>query len=440
MILILISFYFGINNYVNELREYNSAVSLNRKNLEEQPSYSSLSGFGLKINKPPEALSTIITGVQNDVGRQATVTSGSYGDLEQSKYISNPIYAIFGELDLALIIKIVLSLFALLFTYDTIVGEKERGTLKLSLSNSIPRDRLILGKAIGGFISLMVPFIIPLLMGLIILALYPDVTLLKEDWIRIGLIFVLFLLYLSVYFTLGLFISSRTSSSSSSLFILLFIWVIFIFVTPKVAVIAAREINPIPSVHEVTAQKEAIYRDIYISIQRKADEWYIENPADSSKERQEKYRTFFEELMRYRDEQVNAKYAAIDEEYRAQSREQQQLVLNLSRFSPAATMIFGVMRLGKTGIEEHERFQSSINAYQPVFANWVNTKIFENLRFSASEKRVKPDISDMPQHDFKPESLHVSLAGALPDFLIMILMIIVFFTGAFVSFLRYDVR
>ena len=441
-ILILLSVYTGINNYRAELREYNSAVALNRKNLENQPSYQALAGIGTKINKPPQVLSTIITGIQEAVGRQATVNIVYDPSLVESKYNSNPIFAIFGELDLALIIKIVLSLFAILFTYDAIVGEKERGTLKLSLSNRVPRDKLILGKAIGGFISLMVPFIIPFLMGLIILALYPDVTLLKEDWIRIGLIFVLFLLYLSVFFTLGLFISSRTSSSSSSLFILLFIWVTFIFVIPKGAVMAAREINPIPSVHEVTAQKDAFLQEIQGSAQPRVAEWMKENPTDgiSKTEYQEKFRDFLEEMQQDLTTQIDAKNAALEEEHQAKSRKQQQLALNLSRISPASTMTFGAMRLGKTGINEHERFLNSIKTYKPAFTKWANTRMMESINFSDPTNQPKPEISDMPRHEFKPESLRVSFAKALPDFLVMVLMIIVFFAGAFVSFLRYDVR
>ena len=439
-ILILLSVYTGINNYRAELREYNSAVALNRKNLENQPSYQALAGIGTKINKPPQVLSTIITGIQEAVGRQATVNIVYDPSLVESKYNSNPIFAIFGELDLALIIKIVLSLFAILFTYDSIVGEKERGTLKLSLSNRVPRDRLILGKAIGGFISLMVPFIIPFLMGLIILALYPDVTLLKEDWIRIGLIFVLFLLYLSVFFTLGLFISSRTSSSSSSLFILLFIWVTFIFVIPKGAVMVAGEINPIPSVHEVTAQKDAFLQEIQGSAQPMMQEWMKENPGDGTPEWQEKFRDFLEEMQQDLTAQIDAKNAALEEEHQAKSRKQQQLALNLSRISPVSTMTFGAMRLGKTGIEEHERFLNSVKTYKPAFTKWVNSKMMKSINFNDPANQPKPDISDMPRHEFKPESLRVSFAKALPDFLVMVLMIIVFFAGAFVSFLRYDVR
>ena len=46
----------------------------------------------------------------------------------------------------------------------------------------------------------------------------------------------------------------------------------------------------------------------------------------------------------------------------------------------------------------------------------------------------------MPQHEFAPENLGESMMRAIPDFAIMVLLIILFFTGAFVSFLKYDVR
>ena len=50
------------------------------------------------------------------------------------------------------------------------------------------------------------------------------------------------------------------------------------------------------------------------------------------------------------------------------------------------------------------------------------------------------DISDMPQYSYEPESLSDSMVRALPDFSLMIGLIIVFFIGAYFSFLRYDVR
>lgn len=438
-ILIVISVYTGINNYRADLKEYNSAVALNRKNLEGQPSWGALAGVGTKLTKPPQVLSTIITGIQDAVGRNATVNIAYDPTLIDSKYDSNPVFAIFGPLDLTLIVKIVLSLFAILFTFDAIVGEKERGTLKLSLANRVPRDQLILGKAIGSFISLLVPLVIPFLIGLIMLNLFPDISLSGGDWARIGLIFLFFLLYLSVFFTLGLFVSSRTNRSSSSLFILLFIWVTFIFVIPKAAVITSGHLNPVPSVHEVNAQKDAFLQEIQASGPKLFQEWREKNPQEDTPEYQEKFRNFLTEMQQDLTAQIDAKNAQIIEDFQAKRRGQQMLALNLSRVSPASALTFGALSLGKTGIHEHERFLNSIKAYKPVFTKWVNAKMMESIDFD-NVQQPKPVLDDMPQHEFVPMGLGESFTLALPDLVVMVLMIIVLFVGAFVSFLRYDIR
>ena len=145
-ILILLSVYTGVANYSAEKKEHTASVALNRKNMESRRDYQSLAS-GIKINKPPQVLGTIVTGIEEAVGRVAPVNIASDPNLIESKYESNPVFAVFGALDLMFIVKIVLSLFAILFTYDAIVGEKERGTLKLALSNTTDT---ILGKALEG--------------------------------------------------------------------------------------------------------------------------------------------------------------------------------------------------------------------------------------------------------------------------------------------------
>ena len=57
-----------------------------------------------------------------------------------------------------------------------------------------------------------------------------------------------------------------------------------------------------------------------------------------------------------------------------------------------------------------------------------------------SAQQPKPDLSDMPQHTFEPEGLGDSFKRTLPDILLMVFLILLFFIGAYVSFLRYDVR
>jgi ABC-type transport system involved in multi-copper enzyme maturation permease subunit len=446
-ILILLSVYTGITNYSAEQKEYATAVALNKKNMESQPNFPALGSLGTKITKPPQVLSTIAIGVSEAVGRAAKVdASSSDASLVDSKYESNPVYAVFGALDLTFIVKIVLSLFAILFTYSAIAGEKEMGTLKLTLSNRVPRDRLILGKGIGGLISLLIPLIIPMIISLIILMVYPDINLSGQDWIRLIFMFLLFLLYLSVFFCLGLFVSARTQKSSTSFLILLFIWVVFVTIIPKVSVMVAAQIKPIPSVHEITAKKDAFLQQIMVEQQKVILNYMKENmnrPGQTEREFFEQYKKWGENNRNEYAAKIDSFNASLERDYQVKKRAQEQLAMNLSRISPASALMIGSMSLARTGPEEHARFLASIRIFKPTFAEWINTKVYSNLNLKDSQTLdmgSKPILNDMPQHKFEPESLAKSLGRILPDFGLMLFLIAFFFVGAYISFIKYDVR
>jgi ABC-type transport system involved in multi-copper enzyme maturation permease subunit len=441
-ILILLSVYTGVSNYRAEKKEYTASLALNKKNMEAQPNIQSLMGIGIKVSKPPQVLGTVVTGIEEAVGRVAPVNVAYDPNLIESKYSSNPVFAVFGELDLMFIVKIVLSLFAILFTYDAIVGEKEKGTLKLALSNDVPRDRLILGKAIGGYISLLLPLLIPLLLSLLFLLIAPDVSLGGQDWARLMLIFLMFFLYLSVFFTLGLFVSARTSRSSTSFLVLLFVWVIIVMVIPKAAVITAGQIKPIPSVHEITAKKDAFLQQIQTEGQKTAIEWGQKNRADAQKDPkafQEKYLKYVQDLNQELTTKIDENNAALERDYQQKKNAQRDLAVNLSRISPASALTFGSMTLARTGVDEFDRFLASVRAYKPIFTKWINSKLAGSFNLQTGEMG-KINLDDMPQHVYEPEWLSKSLVRTIPDFALLLVMIIVFFVGAYVSFLHYDVR
>ena len=444
-VLILLSVYTGVTNYGAERKEYTAAVALNKKNLESQPNYSSLAGIGIKINKPPQVLGTIVTGVEEAVGRVAPLNIAQDPNLVDSKFSSNPVFAVFGALDLMFIVKIVLSLFAILFTYDTIVGEKEKGTLKLALSNDVPRDRLILGKAVGGYVSLLIPLLIPLVLSLLVLVIAPNIALNAGDWARLLLIFLMFFMYLSVFFSLGLFVSARTSRSSTSFLVLLFIWVVIVMVIPKVSVLTAAQLRPIPSVHEITAKKDAFLQQIQVESQKAVREGVMKIAAEAQRDKtpqaavQEKIKKYIEDFQQEATDKIDANNAAIERDYQLRKAAQQNLAVNLSRISPASALTFGSMTMARTGVDEYDRFLASLRAYKPIYTKWVNSKMGESINFSTGEM-AKINVDDMPQHEFHEESLGKSFVRTLPDFALMVVMIIGFFVGAYVSFLRYDVR
>ena len=73
----------------------------------------------------------------------------------------------FYRIDLVFIFQFVLSLLALLFAYDTIAGEREAGTLRLTMSHPIRRGSILGAKYLGAMICLILPLIISFAIALI---------------------------------------------------------------------------------------------------------------------------------------------------------------------------------------------------------------------------------------------------------------------------------
>jgi ABC-type transport system involved in multi-copper enzyme maturation permease subunit len=305
------------------------------------------------------------------------------------------------------------------------------------LSCKIPRDRLILGKVIGGYFGLLIPLIIPLTLGSLILLIYPNINMSGQDWGRLLLTFLIYFLYLSVFFALGLFVSARTHKSSNSLLILLFLWITFVTIIPKIAVLSASQISPVPSVHEITAKKNAFFQQTFGGAQKRMMDWMKENApktAQDQKAFQDKFKKFQEDFLHEMTSKTDEYNAALERDYQARMRAQERLAIDLSRISPASALNFSTMSLARTGLDEYNQFLGSLRAYRMIYSEWMRPRIL------LSGEQGKVNLADMPQYKYEPEALGKSLARTLPDIGLMAVLIIVFFAGAYASFLKYDVR
>ena len=129
-----------------------------------------------------------------------------------------------GALHWSYIISLVTSFVAILLTFDAISGERENGTLALVLSNAVSRAGVLPGKFLGVFIVIVMPMLIGILLSALIVSLSGIVSLHGADWARIGLMVALSSIYIALFIGLGLAISSRMRHSSTSLVVLLLIW------------------------------------------------------------------------------------------------------------------------------------------------------------------------------------------------------------------------
>ena len=183
----------------------------------------------------PSPLTIFSKGISEQVGSRANLSNSEIPTFATgiTTMYENQFLNRFISLDFVNILAIILSLLGVFLSYDIFSREKENGTLKLLLSNQVKRSDLFLGKVSGIILTFIPLLLVCYMLVFIILWISPSVSLSADDYIRILLLFVLSLLYLSFFIFLGCYISSKTRASSSSLIINLFIWCFFLFLLPN---------------------------------------------------------------------------------------------------------------------------------------------------------------------------------------------------------------
>jgi ABC-type transport system involved in multi-copper enzyme maturation permease subunit len=190
------------------------------------------------IARPPVATKILAAGVEKDPDPKASViyplNSYFVGDFKR-----NPLTNLFPTMDAMFIIGIILSLLIFVLTYDSIAGEREEGTLKVLLSCPLPRDVIIMAKWLGGFVSLIVPYLIAWLIVGLIIVFSPGLSFGAEEWTRLFLVVFIGAVYVAVIFSISMAVSVVARQSGIAILSLLFIWVVFIVGIPALSTPAA---------------------------------------------------------------------------------------------------------------------------------------------------------------------------------------------------------
>jgi ABC-type transport system involved in multi-copper enzyme maturation permease subunit len=105
--------------------------------------------------------------------------------------VSNPVLSLFPAFNPLTFVTLVMSLMALVFSFDAVCGEKEQGTLKATLANPVPRGTLLAGKWLGGLAALLLPFVLGCLVTAIVALVYLSGHLSTAHWAGMAMCFLL---------------------------------------------------------------------------------------------------------------------------------------------------------------------------------------------------------------------------------------------------------
>lgn len=351
----------------------------------------------------PNPLSIFVKGLDEAMTRSFEVSVIGI-TVRAGQKSGNIIFSFFPAPDFLYLVRVVLSLVALLFGFDQVSREKERGTLSLMFSNSLSRAKTLVGKWIGNFLSLTVPFLLVTILGFVLLNLDPDIHFSSDNLVRLGLILLITLFYIALFLSLGIFISTLTRKAATSIVILLFIWVMVVFVIPNLGTLFARQIVDVPSVKALSERRQQVWtKEVLLGVEDRKWETHYSSISNEHDKLEENYRNKFNRLV--------------------------NLSKNINRISPVASFIYAVTEIAGTGIGEESHLKRSIISHKNTILPDVILQVL---------KRKKMEY---PAFKYRPRSLpQIFAQGALFDTGWLVFFNILFFALSYFSFVRYDVR
>lgn len=348
----------------------------------------------------------------------------------------NPAMPSFPELDWSFAIGVVLSLMALLLTYDAVSGERRDGTLRLALANPVPRDLLLLGKFAAAMLTISIPLLLGALISLLILLGGGALDLTGSDWVALALALGLSLVYVSVFVGLGLFVSTRVRRPTTGLLGLLLLWVLSVELVPGgLGILGMHLAEPVSRV-EGEREGRALTQGF---IDHAKEELFTRLSPSQAPDDEVVLHDWAAALNDYRDGQMELLDRLEDQQLRRVA-----FARTLTRISPTAVYRYGLEALAGSGFTRYESFVHQARRYRAQFLEYLKVEdradadsphhafVREGLSTRPVDPRTVPRFRDR-------FSLADGLRAATWDLVLLVLLAIVFFMAAYVSFLRCDV-
>ena len=458
-----------VADYEKRLSAYHTAL---QEHQEEGRTWDTYRQINPKAHRQPNPLSIFNVGTEKSGADMVSIRLAVpiWEQQAQKQGSDNPFLSIFLAIDVIFVFKIVLSALAILFAYNTISGEREDGTLKLVLSNPVPRDALVLGKYLGGVLSLFPIVTISFTVGIVIAYASPATDFDVGDLLHLVIVLLVSLLYVSICYLFGMLLSIWTKTAATTLILAMFIWGILTIVHANVATFAVAKFAPYkPQPEEQTRQqigeiwedfreerdahilKEFGYRHPIHAIKTEGEmslgmdtrtaggigfeEIYTPKPMHKMDT------SIYQEILDYQ-ERLRIDYANKAEDILKRrenmNERNRQFAANVSRISFADTYHFAIGAITGTDRESYNGFIGQARSYKRQVVDYLASKEAFSSRAWFSSDKGKAEFTDLPIFRHQYRALSERLSRAAGDIFILLAWNIILFMGAYLSFLRYD--
>ena len=452
MCVLLIPLTLSINyrRYSQNLTDYQESVKRARTEAKENPPNAQDPNTVIsKLFLKPTPLSVFANGLEEALPTYLGMTRNGVRQGSTGLAQASVAYAL-GNLDFLFIVGIVFSLLALLFTSDAVAGEREAGTLRINLSNPLPRDVFLWSKLIGGYIVFVIPFLVSFLLGLLLIV-WQGFPLgeLKIALPVLGLTLIS-LLYIAVFFAIGVLISTYLDNSKTALIVAFTFWVFAVLIAPRGAFVVAKLVAPTRTQQAVYMDKTALHnnlaKDKHEKIFQKMGETLGNNITLNTPETQRK----LDKLKKPINEQFRLEYQnqadKIDKDYQRQKDRQEQVGEILSRIAPTSSLTYFAMNLTQTGKLKRERYFQTGERYYSQLSDTYFSEISDDALAQVMQVLSRLDDNSESETEKIPPpptltepTLSDTLRRSAVDVFLLGFFALAFTAIAFLKFFRSDI-
>ncbi len=448
LLLIPLTFSISYRRYSQNLTDYQESVNRSRAETKENPPNAQNPNIEVsKLFLKPTPLSVFANGLEEVLPTYLGMTRNGIRT-GSTALAQAPLAYVLGNLDFLFIVGTVFSLLALLFTFDAVAGEREAGTLRINLSNSLPRDVFLWSKLIGGYVVFVVPFLVSFLLGLLILVGqgFP----LGEFGVAapvFGLTLVS-LLYIAVFFTMGVLISTYLDNAKTALIVAFTFWVLAVLIAPRGAFVIAKLVAPTRTQQAVYMEKTAIRNNLAKEKQERLTKKILETFGTKLAITPETQKTL-DEIRKPINEEFRLKFQnqanKIDKEYQREKDRQEHIGEMLSRLVPTSSLIYSAINLTQTGkLKRDLYFQTGERYYKQLDDSYFSEisddamaqvqQIMDRQMNNLSESEEIPPSPILTEPD-----LSETMRRSVVDVFLLGFFALAFTVVAFLKFFRSDV-
>jgi ABC-2 type transport system permease protein len=216
--------------------------------------------YGTYVFRPYSVLSVVDPGITPFVGTTLRLEGHAQNQVQFAPSERSSSLLRFGPLSLTLLWQVVLPLGLLFLAHDTVVRERQAGTLRLLAAQGVSLRQVLGGKLLGyGLLALGA---LALSGAAVLLAAGPPTAEARVADLgpRLGVLLGCYALYYLLLLALTVYASARLASPSQVLVTLLAGWVALTVLLPKLAVSAGGQAAPLLSRQQFDEQVEAAYQ------------------------------------------------------------------------------------------------------------------------------------------------------------------------------------